>query len=70
MKNVPMCTECPVCSELRHCEHIITVIVDIYVCTCICMYEYVISETYSCIGDDGKGEESNSDTFFIYLVTM
>ena len=34
------------------------------------MYEYVISETYSCIGDDGKGEESNSDTFFIYLVTM
>jgi len=28
MKNVGMCTVCPVCSGLRHCEHIIAVYVD------------------------------------------
>jgi len=31
MKNVGMWTVCPVCSGLRHCEHIITIYVDMYV---------------------------------------
>lgn len=54
------------CSGLRNCEHIITKYVDKYVSVCIC--EHVISEICSCVEDDGKGEEKNSDNFFIYLV--
>jgi hypothetical protein len=49
-KNVRMCTVCPVCSGLRHCEHVLTIYVDKYIYIC----EYVISERYSCIEDGGK----------------
>ena len=47
MKNVRMCTVCPVCSGMRHCEHIIKIYVDKYVF--ICLYEYVIWERCSYI---------------------
>jgi hypothetical protein len=36
----------------------------VYIC------EYVISERYSYIEGDGKGEGRDCDTFFIYLFNM
>jgi len=67
-ENVRMWTVCPVCSGLRHCEHIITTYVNTFVCIYVCISEYVISVRCSYIEDDGKGEMNNYDTFFISCV--
>jgi hypothetical protein len=65
MKDVGMCTVCPLCS-LRNCEHIIKIYVEKYVCVGECMLFRKNVVTFKMIGN-GKGGILIS-SLFTYLM--